>query len=103
MLELGESLRTWALLTEPAAGQTISARALADHRPAYLDYEGPVSGGRGTVSQCDAGTFDTVEVKDDLVAVRLAGRKLLGRVMIELTADSAAEPIDKWQFRFIAD
>lgn len=33
----------------------ITARRLADHRPAYLSYEGPVSGDRGTVRRIARG------------------------------------------------
>ena len=33
------------MLAEPARGGTSPAERLADHRAAYLDYEGPVSGG----------------------------------------------------------
>ena len=44
MLEHAGVLRTWALAEEPAPNKPISAEALADHRLAYLNYEGPVSG-----------------------------------------------------------
>ena len=47
MLEAGDDLRTWAMNAPPAPGQDLPARALADHRLAYLTYEGPVSGDRG--------------------------------------------------------
>ena len=103
MLEFGQSLWTWALQAAPAPGQTIAARALADHRPAYLDYEGPVSGGRGSVSQLDGGDFEPVDVKDDLVVVQLSGGKLVGRAVLELAADSSGVVGDDWQFRFTPD
>jgi hypothetical protein len=60
MLEAEGVLRTWRLLAEPAARQSVPAERLADHRLAYLDYEGPVSGGRGSVARWDHGTYDTV-------------------------------------------
>src|SRR5436305_12258768 len=44
MLEHDGSLRTWRLATPPVADQDVAAEELADHRLAYLDYEGPVSG-----------------------------------------------------------
>jgi hypothetical protein len=49
MLEAGAVLRTWRLAAPPALGQVVAAAASFDHRLLYLDYEGPVSGGRGTV------------------------------------------------------
>jgi len=33
---------------------------LADHRLAYLDYEGPVSDNRGFVKRLDVGTYQTI-------------------------------------------
>ena len=36
------------------------ATQLADHRLAYLDYEGPVSGNRGYVERLDHGTYEVV-------------------------------------------
>lgn len=35
--------------------QRLLARRIDDHRPAYLTYEGPVSGGRGTVRRLSRG------------------------------------------------
>ena len=49
MLDTGETLRTWRL--EPALPGVIRAEPLGNHRRAYLDYEGPVSGNRGSVQR----------------------------------------------------
>jgi hypothetical protein len=57
MLEVGEVLKTWALPEAPQAGGEIVCEALADHRVAYLDYEGPISGDRGMVTRWDRGTY----------------------------------------------
>ena len=38
-----------------------TAKRLADHRRKYLDYEGPVSGNRGTVQRIDDGTCETID------------------------------------------
>ena len=35
-----------------------SATRLPDHRKHYLDYEGEISGNRGTVARIDAGTYE---------------------------------------------
>ena len=78
LLEQGGSCRTWRLSKSPDTPGDIPAEALADHRPMYLDYEGPVSGDRGTVSQWDAGMFEWLVSGDHLVEVRLSGRKLNG-------------------------
>ena len=58
LAESGGVLRAWRLLAEPAAGAEVPAEPNADHRLAYLDYEGPVSGGRGRVARWAAGTCE---------------------------------------------
>jgi DNA polymerase Ligase (LigD) len=83
MLEFGPLLRTWRLASQPTAGQVIAAAALGEHRLAYLDYEGPVSGNRGTVRQWDRGEFEPVEETDERVVVRLQGRRLNGTATLE--------------------
>lgn len=86
LLEAGGVLRAWRLLAEPAAGEDIPAEAIADHRPAYLDYEGPVSGDRGRVVRWDRGTFEWVDDTLDGVSVELRGAKLTGRATLERDA-----------------
>ena len=78
-LEDGPALRSWRLLSRPAAGPVIVAEPTPAHRLVYLDYEGPVSGGRGTVTRFDAGPFEWVVDQPDGVVVRLAGRVLVGQ------------------------
>src|SRR5258708_39297975 len=78
MLEAGPVLRTWRLNAPPTPDRPVEAIASFDHRAVYLDYEGQVSGNRGVVRRWDAGQFDWIEGNADSVAVRLAGRQLLG-------------------------
>ena len=78
MLESGETLRTWAIDAPIVPGVELSARALPDHRVIYLDYEGPISGDRGTVRRVDSGSFASLDWRDDLIRVRLEGRQLVG-------------------------
>jgi DNA polymerase Ligase (LigD) len=86
MLESGDVLKTWRLAAPPSPGEAVAAEPSFDHRLAYLDYEGPVSGGRGTVTRWDAGTFSWEE-QGEAVAVYLDGIRLHGRAHIE--ADGA--------------
>ena len=99
MLEAGETLATWALESPPAYGQTISATALADHRRAYLDYEGEISGGRGTVARWDAGTYELVSRYVDCWTVRLHGEKLVGTLRLERQPESG----DAWHWRLVSE
>ena len=83
MLEFGDSLRTWALQSEPHAGTRTAADELPRHRSAYLDYEGPISGGRGSVSRFDRGSFDVVRDSPEQLAVDLHGDLLEGRLQLQ--------------------
>jgi hypothetical protein len=90
MLETGDVLRTWRLAEAPNFGTAIQATAIGDHRKLYLDYEGPVSGGRGSVTRWDDGTYDGIELADERVQARLCGRRLDAVILLERLAD------DRW-------
>jgi hypothetical protein len=94
MLEQPETLRTWRLMKPPGAGGPIDAESLADHRLAYLDYEGPVSGGRGEVRRWDRGEYEIVESTAERLVVRLIGERLHGVATLERTAVGST-----WTFR----
>jgi hypothetical protein len=80
MFEHGGSLRTWAAERLPEEGAETEALQLADHRLEYLNYEGLVSGDRGSVSRWDAGEY-TLEVEaENRVVMTLAGSGLAGRM-----------------------
>ncbi|GBD36867.1 Multifunctional non-homologous end joining DNA repair protein LigD [bacterium HR36] len=57
MLEWQGVLKTWRLPIIPEPGLSLTMESLGDHRLAYLDYEGPVSGNRGEVKRIDRGTY----------------------------------------------
>ncbi len=78
LLERDGSCRTWRLTKAPDTPGDIRTEAIADHRLMYLDYEGPVSGDRGTVTQWDAGTFEWLIEDGNHLEVRLTGRRLTG-------------------------
>jgi hypothetical protein len=82
MLEWGTKLRTWALAEEPFSDVETEAEPLADHRLEYLDYEGPVSGNRGSVVRWDSGEYRLQASDDGLVDAVLAGKRLRGRLRL---------------------
>ena len=99
MLECGESLRTWALQQPPDAPEPQLAEGLADHRLAYLEYEGAVSEGRGSVARWDAGSYepqDETGVSDTSFSIRVAGSRMRGEVNLLLVADA-------WQFQYFVN
>jgi hypothetical protein len=83
MLEAGEILRTWRLAAPPQPGEAVAAEASFDHRPVYLDYEGPISGGRGRVVRWDAGTFCWEEQAANRLVLRLDGTRLQGTALLK--------------------
>jgi len=97
MLESGDTLRTWRLESPPAPGQSIDATPLADHRRAYLDYEGEISGGRGRVSRWDQGEFEWLVDEPQSIEVRLVGRRASGRAYLRCGASGV------WTFQLMSD
>jgi hypothetical protein len=98
MLEVGGVLRTWRLAEPPPPGERVAASASFDHRTIYLDYEGPVSGGRGAVKAWDRGTF---EAQGDVssaerVVVNLRGTRLNGTAVLERGA------ADEWWLALVS-
>jgi hypothetical protein len=98
MLEAGGVLKTWALPRPPTPGDHMPCEALADHRPAYLHYEGEISGGRGTVTQWDHGQYAVVQQSDGVWIVTLAGQKITGQAMLQRSSNNAS----RWQFAWLA-
>ena len=100
MVEQGDVLLTWRLPREPTGASSLPmpAERIADHRKAYLDYEGPLSGNRGEVRQWDRGDYETIEENESRVVVCLSGSKLSGRATLEHTGEPAA-----WTFYFSPD
>lgn len=95
------ALRTWAIDAAIVAGVELPARVLADHRRAYLDYEGPVSGDRGTVRRLDRGTYEARVWSAGRVEVVLGGTRFQGAAVLRSIAAGESEtsrPGD-WGFR----
>jgi hypothetical protein len=88
MLEWGDALKTWSLAIPPQADRPIDCKSLPDHRQAYLDYEGPVSGNRGSVHRWDAGICDIREHDSTRWSVDLHGDELTGRLTLTQHPDN---------------
>ncbi len=93
MLEEGDALTTYRLLEEPVSEGVVPAEALPPHRKAYLDYEGPVSGGRGTVTRWDRGTCEAISQCETEQVWRLEGTRI--NTTITLRADGST-----WSCKF---
>lgn len=98
MLEAGDVLRTWALEHLPngwraahdatqrvfadcppiAGTDRVAAEQLADHRRAYLEFEGELSGNRGRVTRIAAGTYQMEIDSPTKYRVLIAGDRITG-------------------------
>jgi hypothetical protein len=65
---------------------------------AYLQYEGPISGDRGSVTRWDEGEFELVGESDARIELRLDGRRLSGKALLTRGED----PLH-WTFRLASD
>lgn len=83
-------LMTWRLAANPLVGPSpIAATRLPDHRRRYLDYEGPLSGDRGSVRRVEQGAAVLLLISEALVRLRLRGERLAGIARIDA---------DGWRF-----
>lgn len=96
------SLRTWACAECPVLVPSTMAEELADHRPAYLEYEGEISQGRGTVRRVAQGTYVQLAQSADRVHAFLRGEFASGGLLAgELTLiRDGAEPY-RWCVSFV--
>ena len=96
LVEDGPGLRTWAIDSPIVAGVELPARELPAHRRIYLDYEGDVSGGRGTVRRWDGGECEVVEWGEDRVRLAVRGGQVVGLVELRRVEDV---DLRSWVFR----
>jgi hypothetical protein len=97
MIETGDVLAAWQLAVPPevAAGSPTAVRRIADHRKTYLEYEGPVSGDRGSVRIADTGTCVVIAEGPTEWRLRLDGSVLRGTFRLSRTGGQA----DEWLFQ----
>lgn len=96
LVEDGPTLRSWAVDSPIVEGVDLPARALPAHRRIYLEYEGEVSGGRGTVLRWDEGTCEVIEWGEGRVRLILRGSQLVGSVELWFVGEGR-EP--DWRLR----
>lgn len=95
MLEDGGALATWQLWRWPVDGSGAgdAADEIFRHRAAYLEYEGPVSGDRGTVRRVDEGRYVRLSGQKDRWEVRFEGGMLRGRFVLARVSG------ERWQLQ----
>lgn len=95
-LESGAALRTWRIL-RPLFENPQPALASADHKPKYLDYEGPISGQRGEAKIWDTGTYVSELWKDDRILVAVKGRQLKTRLRLDRAKGDEGKDAGRWE------
>ncbi|HUU85047.1 MAG TPA: DNA polymerase ligase N-terminal domain-containing protein [Phycisphaerae bacterium] len=97
LLEQDDTLASWQLSAEPHGPDALPLAAVRifDHRKRYLDYEGPISGERGSVTQFDGGELRLLETGGQRWLFELAGRVFRGRFCLTRAPDTGA---DLWTF-----
>ena len=96
MLEAEGVLWTWRLESEPVPENCragINATRLPNHRVHYLDYEGPVSGNRGSVQRWDFGLYEINAKSNEFICVVIEGKKLNGEMQLR------QQEGDLWRFQ----
>lgn len=90
MVELEAGLATWQLVRRPMNGADfpIPARRLADHRAAYLTYEGSISGDRGHVARVDEGQVEILHQGEVQWSFVLLGKTLSGRFGLRMVGNN---------------
>jgi len=100
MLEIDDALATWRIGAETLSilpGGEIDAARIQDHRKAYLDYSGAISGGRGRVEPHDSGQLAVTSEDIDLWTFELCGSILQGPFELRRISD------DRWTLQWVAD
>jgi hypothetical protein len=87
LLEDECSARTWRLLRRPCLGEPIAAEPLPDHRLMYLDYEGVVSGDRGSVKRIIVGTYEPISDDSEVMALGLSDNDFAVSAVIRRQTD----------------
>ncbi|WP_442482261.1 DNA polymerase ligase N-terminal domain-containing protein [Aeoliella sp. SH292] len=89
LLERADDCWTWAIEILPAAfggdsnSTSVSAIRLANHRKHYLDYEGPVSDGRGQVARVLTGTYELASQSEAHLDIEALIERERMRILLE--------------------
>ena len=88
MLENANSLLTWRITTLPSGeNKAINGVKIFDHDKKFLNYEGPVNNGKGSVKIYDSGKYQILEKQECYWTLRLAGRNISGIFTLKFTVE----------------
>src|SRR5262245_45239102 len=98
LFEVGAVLWAWRLRAPLAPGVTVAAERNFDHRLLYLDYEGPVSGGRGVVHRWAHGEYTWREQGPRRWVADVTGPQMEGALTLEERPEEAGWEV-RWEQR----
>ena len=99
LLEQNERLITFELQQLPIPGEKIVVRPLPDHRLVYLEYEGPISGDRGHVTQWTSGHYTTIADTDERWILELQSHRLSARLVLIRPPKAELLAVNHWHLR----
>ncbi len=70
-------------------GEMMPAERIDEHRPAYLTYEGPLSGGRGTVARLCRGRITAEEIVSERRVLEISWEHLEAKQRFEILRDDS--------------
>lgn len=82
LLQQDDSLATWEIQHWPPVFPQ-RAKRLPDHRNHYLEFEGPLSGNRGSVHRVCQGTMELLKQNDRTWIVEMSGRNFDGVIQLQ--------------------
>jgi hypothetical protein len=94
-LEEANALKSWRL-DSPSFQTPQAARQTKDHRGIYLDFEGELSGGRGTVKIWDTGTYLVDRWTEKHIRIALVGRQVRTRLRLDLSEEGGGGKDPVW-------
>ncbi len=93
MIDNGEFLETWQIkegdMGRLISEEPITAELIDPHRRDYLEYEGPVSQGRGRVEIYDTGEYTLINRKKTSLSLLLRGKRCNGTIIMQKTSGSS--------------
>jgi hypothetical protein len=95
MLECGKVLETYRIGAPPEewGKGPVKAEKIFDHPLKFLNYEGPVNKGKGSVKIADGGTYRVLTQNEEQQKLEFAGRILKGEFQLHRLEG------EKWELR----
>lgn len=100
MIDNGERLATWKMSVAPETARDgeLECERIGDHRRIYLDYQGPISGDRGHVTQHDAGQCLVTVMTESQWDIVFEGHRLNGYIRLMKSHRSK----NAWRLRLLS-